>query len=198
MSSDDKYVSIYDDITDDAVNAIKLLKNGNFIESLVTIGYTIATLSKVDIQETDYNATDCINTSKAIISLFAPTFIHKETLYSDSTNHNWSQILSLLDRCNFISVTVHQLDYHRFILVKLECNKWYLIDSFSGYYTMKIRAIDPYILLRDINIMYGKLFAPPEGVNCIARLQLNFGCYDNYYRNRLLTWLEARVNTVLS
>lgn len=109
------YVGDNDDISQDALNAYNLIKNGNFIEGLNRIGYAIGTLSKYDSSDNDYNSTDCVSTSKALYKLFDPIYT-RYTNYCDK-NQN-TEIANLVISNNFIGVVVRNISYHRFILIK--------------------------------------------------------------------------------
>ena len=186
-----RYISTTDDISEDATISLHLLEDhDNFISSLQQVGYAIASLVKPDKDETDYFATDCITTQKSLISLFSPTFAMKNVIHVGEDNE-W--LSDAVDTYNFIAATIHVVDYHRIVLIKIS-GVWYLIESYSEEYTLKVTDVNAYTLLSKLDSnMYEDLFGPVDRKG-YARIDVKFGMYDHNYKLRFSLMLRERIN----
>lgn len=189
-----RYVGVDDDVSADANIAYNLVQNEKYLDALGVIGYYISALADLDKDDSYYSATDCIYTAKALTALFSPTILMADQRVHVHRDMNPVALADALRKYNFISVVVHELDYHRFTLVKVK-GEWYLLDSYAETYALKVRSVDAHHLLSDLNAeAYTSLFGPPEFPEKeYAVLDLKFGFYDPNYGLRLLSWLEKKL-----
>lgn len=182
------YINGDDDIKTDASEAYNLISRGNFLDGLRHIGYAIAPLVSDDISE-DYNCTDCITTSKALVKLFSPV----TKTYTLISGRDSQDLRSILSHSNFIDVKVTGLEYHRFILIKID-DLWHLCTSYSGKYTLKITPIHAYNLLANMSARtYNFVFDTSIDKVGYATLILSAGRYPPNYQERLLFYLSKKM-----
>ena len=182
------YISGNHDITKDVLRAIDAILNDNFILGLTIIGYALAALVSDDPSEA-YSATDCITTSKSLITLFSP--ITKQ--YQFISGQDSIELRKLLNDNNFIDVRVNGFPYHRFVLIKIH-DLWYLLSSYAEQYTLQIKQVDAYNLLTNMNAStYNLAFETQINEPGYTRLTLAIGTYSNDYEQRLLNFLNAYI-----
>jgi hypothetical protein len=182
------YISDSEDISTDATVAYNLISQGKFLDGLRYIGYAIASIISDDVDE-DHNCTDCITTSKALVKLFAPV----TKTYTLVSGQNSDKLQSILLHSNFIDVKVSGLEYHRFVLIKID-DTWYLCGSFSEKYTLRIVPVHAYHLLTNMNAnTYNLVFDSSINKSGYATLSLSVGTYSSNYRERLLLYLSKRM-----
>lgn len=183
------YITSNDDISSDALIATELINQGNFFGGLEHIGYAIALLVSDDPNE-DYNSTDCITTAKSLTKLFLPITKPYKVF---SGNHS-EELKYLLSINNFVDVKVSVLGYHRFILVKIN-NLWYMMGSYGELYTLRIKQVDAYHILTNMNgEMYSKLFDDLVINDNYAILHISIGNYSSNYIDRLLMLLSKHIS----
>lgn len=128
-------------------------------------------------------------TSKSLTKLFNP--ITKD--YEFMSGYPIKELHDMLQENNFIDVKVTKLEYHRFILVKLN-NIWYLMNSFAEKYTLKIKQVDPYDLLTNMNAdTYNTLFEDKIYKSGYAKLIIKIGLYYPDYNERMISFLSKHI-----
>jgi hypothetical protein len=165
----------------------------NIIDCMINLGSIFNAVGMFNVDRHDLvNTSDCIFTSRYIMRLFSPSIHEKiktiDHLTSDILKHNFFDVIISSDKI-----------FHNFTVVKIE-NLWYLMDSYTQNYTLKILIINDVVsvfndLIDGITELYKELFKIQYDSDQKTMIEMQCGTYKFVPVDKLKIWVDDYRNS---